>query len=82
MNNENTILAESENILNEIKIIRKMFSEEELSAFDNFVNCQHPQISEPESLSEKCFLLSTQAKFTDDFQVTNTRTWAIEFAKK
>lgn len=82
MNNENTILAESENILNEIKVIRKMFSEEELSAFDNFVNSQHPQISEPESLSEKCFLLSTQAKFTDDFKVTNTRTWAIEFAKK
>lgn len=48
MNNENNILAESENILNEIKVIRKMFSEEELSAFDNFVNSQHPQICEPE----------------------------------
>lgn len=82
MNNENNILSEINNIHNEIKIIRKMFSEEELSAFDNFVNSQHPQICEPESLSEKCFLLSTQAKFTDDFQVTNTRTWAIEFAKK
>ena len=82
MNNENTILAESENILNEIKVIRKMFSEEELSAFDNFVNSQHPQICEPESLSEKCYLLSTQAYCTDDFKVTNTWTWAIENAKK
>lgn len=82
MNNENNILSEINNIHNEIKVIRKMFSEEELSAFDNFVNSQHPQICEPESLSEKCYLLSTQASCTDDFKVTNTRTWAIENVKK
>lgn len=33
MNNENNILSEINNIHNEIKVIRKMFSEEELSAF-------------------------------------------------
>lgn len=82
MNNENNILSEINNIHNEIKVIRKMFSEEELSAFDNFVNSQHPQICEPESLPEKCYLLSIQASCTDDFKVTNTRTWAIENAKK
>lgn len=82
MNNENNILSEINNIHNEIKVIRKMFSEEELSAFHNFVNSLHPQICEPESLSEKCYLLSTQASCTDDFKVTNTRTWAIENAKK
>lgn len=82
MNNENNILSELHNIHNEIKVIRKMFSEDELSAFNNFVNSQHPQIREPESLSEKCFLLSAQANCTDDFKVTNTRTWVIENAKK
>ncbi|MGM9843889.1 MAG: hypothetical protein ACI30S_06695 [Muribaculaceae bacterium] len=82
MNNENNILSEINNIHNEINVIRKMFSEEELSAFNNFVNSQHPQISEPESLSEKCYLLSTQVNYIDDFKVTNTRTWAIEIAKK
>lgn len=82
MNNENNILSEINNIHNEIKVIRKMFSEEELSAFDNFVNSQHPQICEPESLPEKCYLLSIQARCTDDFKVTNTRTWVIENAKK
>lgn len=82
MNNENNILSEINNIHNEIKVIRKMFSEEELSAFDNFVNSLHPQICEPESLSEKCYLLLRQASCTNDFKVTNTRSWAIENAKK
>lgn len=82
MNNENNILSEINNIYNEINPIRKMFSKEELSAFDNFVNSQHPQIYEPESLSEKCYLLFRQASCTNDFKVTNTRTWVIENAKK
>ena len=51
MNNDN-ILSEIDDMYNEINPIRKMFSKEELSAFDNFVNSQHPQIYEPESLSE------------------------------
>ena len=77
MNNENNILSEINNIHNEIKVIRKMFSEDELSAFNNFVNSQHPQICEPESLSEKCYLLSIQAYCTDDFKVTNTRIFIL-----
>ena len=81
MNNDN-ILSEIDNIYNEINPIRKMFSKEELSAFDIFVNSQHPQIYEPESLSEKCYLLFRQASCTNDFKVTNTRTWVIENAKK
>lgn len=81
MNNDN-ILSEIDDMYNEINPIRKMFSKEELSAFDNFVNSQHPQIYEPESLSEKCYLLFRHASCTNDFKVTNTRTWVIEKAKK
>lgn len=33
MNNENNILSEINNIHNEIKVIRKMFSEEEFKAY-------------------------------------------------
>lgn len=67
MNNDN-ILSEIDDMYNEINPIRKMFSKEELSAFDNFVNSQHPQIYEPESLSEKCYLLFRHASCTNDFK--------------